>query len=250
MRTNRFKNEKYNKLAKVPHKFAASTEGDSSTITIYGDIGDSWFGESISASDVEHALKGVTSNEIIVRLNSPGGAAFDGIAIYNLLKSHSAKVKIYVDGWACSAASIIAMAADELIMNVGSMMMIHEAATGMWGSKDDFEKEAVVLGKLNESITDIYMTRYTGERSEVEALVNEETWFTATEAAEIGFADKVKEEALPANVAEPETNYEDTMKKMFAEMKKELKNELQPIKEPVQEPAKANLSRLFLNTKK
>ncbi|MBO0586464.1 head maturation protease, ClpP-related [Sporosarcina sp. E16_8] len=192
-RKRRFKNEKYDEKVSVPHQFKAETNADNtqSTIVIYGEIGESWFGESTTAGDVENALKNITSSEIIVRLNSPGGSAFDGIAIYNLLKTHSAKIIIYIDGWAASAASIIAMAADVLIINIGGMLMIHEASTGMWGFKEDFEKEAVVLGKLNQSLIDIYMTRFKGERPEIETMVSNETWFTASEAVDFGLADSV-----------------------------------------------------------
>ncbi|HDR3896964.1 TPA: ATP-dependent Clp protease proteolytic subunit, partial [Bacillus cereus] len=79
-------------------------------------------------------MKATSANVININLNSPGGDVFDGIAIYNQLKNHPAKIIINVDGLAASAASIIAMAADELIMNTGSMLMIHEASTWTWGT--------------------------------------------------------------------------------------------------------------------
>lgn len=190
----RFKNEKYNNLAsEIEHEFKASTSGDATEITIYGDIGDSWWGESISANDVKEALKNVTTDTIKVHLNSPGGDAFDGITIYNQLKNHDAKVIIYVDGLAASAASIIAMAADELIMNTGSMLMIHEASTFTWGTKTDIKKTLNALEGIDKSIADIYMTRYQGERTEIETMIQNETWFTSSEAVDIGLADKVNE---------------------------------------------------------
>lgn len=122
----RFKNERANKMAAtIKHEFKAEATNDTTEITIYGDIGESWWNESVSANDVKNALEQVESDTITIRLNSPGGDAFDGIAIYNQLKNHKAKVIVNVEGLAASAASIIAMAADELIMNTGSMMMIH-----------------------------------------------------------------------------------------------------------------------------
>ncbi|EWG08896.1 Clp protease [Cytobacillus firmus DS1] len=189
----KFKNDKYNHLASINHQFKAEAGEENSTLTIYGDIGESWWGESTSAKDVESALKSVTSSTLTVHINSPGGDVFDGIAIYNQLKNHSAKVIVYVDGLAASAASIIAMAADELIMNTGSMLMIHEASTFTWGTKADIKKTLNALEGIDKSIADIYMTRYQGERSEIETLIENETWFTSSEAVELGLADKVKD---------------------------------------------------------
>jgi len=191
----KFKNDTYNHLASVAHQFKAeATEStDSMELTIYGDIGESWWSDSTSAKDVEEALKGLTANQITVRLNSPGGDVFDGIAIYNQLKNHSAKVIVHVDGLAASAASLIAMAADELIMNTGSMLMIHEASTWTWGTKHDVRKTLNALEGIDKSIADIYMTRFQGERSEIDTMISNETWFTASEAVEVGLADKVND---------------------------------------------------------
>ena len=191
VRNRMFKNSQYADLIpEIPKNFAVSTseENDETVLTIYGDIGESWWYDSTSANEVDEALKNVTTSNITVRLNSPGGDAFDGIAIYNRLRDHKAHVKVIVDGWACSAASIIAMAADELIMNTGSMMMIHEASTGMWGTKQDMRKRADMLDKLDASLVDIYMTKASITREEVETMVSNETWFTADEAITIGFA--------------------------------------------------------------
>ncbi|QQP11553.1 Clp protease ClpP [Lysinibacillus agricola] len=189
-RLKQFKNQQYAEQIPEIKKQLSAKKIDASTteIVIYGDIGESWWYDSISASDIDSLLKDVTTDNITVRINSPGGDAFDGITIYNRLKDHNAEVKIIVDGWACSAASIIAMAADELVMNTGSMLMIHEASTGIWGTKKDLEKEAELLSKLDRSLVDIYMTKAIVEREEIEQMVNNETWFTADEAIAIGFA--------------------------------------------------------------
>lgn len=194
MSKRRFKNQKFNDLAEVQKVFKAeSTSEAEHSLTIYGDIGESWWDDSITAKDVENALKPINNGTIHVHLNSPGGDVFDGIAIYNQLKNHSAKVVVHVDGLAASAASIIAMAADELVMNTGSMMMIHEASTFTWGNKADIQKTLNALEGIDKSIVDIYMTRFQGERSEIEVMLQGETWFTSSEAVEIGLADKVKE---------------------------------------------------------
>ncbi|KMK77865.1 Clp protease ClpP [Alkalihalobacillus pseudalcaliphilus] len=190
----RFKNEKFNEVASsINHEFKASTSGDTTELTIYGDIGESWWYDSVSANDVREALKNVETDNIDVHINSAGGDVFDGIAIYNQLKNHKARVTVYVDGWAASAASVIAMAADELIMNTGSMLMIHEAWTFAIGNKSDIEKTLNSLKGVDKSIVDIYMTRFKGERSEIETMLQNETWFTSDEAVDIGLADRVNE---------------------------------------------------------
>ncbi|UII56706.1 Clp protease ClpP [Cytobacillus spongiae] len=196
MRNRRFKNDKFNTLPKIDKVFKAEAlNDDTHKITIYGDIGESWWGDYITATDIENLLNDIISSNIEVHINSYGGDVFDGIAIYNQLKNHKANVTVFVDGIAASAASIIAMAADELIMNTGSMLMIHEGSTFAWGNKTDIKKTLNALEGIDKSIADIYMTRYQGERSEIDTMIINETWFTSTEAVEIGLADKVNEDS-------------------------------------------------------
>ncbi|MFJ7662965.1 head maturation protease, ClpP-related [Lysinibacillus sp. NPDC097162] len=205
-RRRRFKNSQYeDMIPEIPKNFAIEVNeiNDETVLTIYGDIGESFWYESTSANDIDSALKEVKTSNITIRLNSPGGDAFDGIAIYNRLKDHQAKVKIIVDGWACSAASIIAMAADELIMKLGAMIMVHEAWTIAIGSKTEMQKTIDMMTKLDESLLDIYMTKAKITRDEMKQFVINETWFTADEAIAIGFAtateDTKDEEADKAN---------------------------------------------------
>jgi len=186
-----FKNQKYiEQLKEIPQKFNVNHNEEEKTtnITIYGVIGNSLFGDSFSASDIDKALNDAGENDVIINLNSPGGDAFDGISIFNRLKRHNGKVTIHVDGWACSAASIIAMAADELVMELGSMMMIHEAGSIVWGSKKDMRKEADVLEELEEGIIDIYNTKSQISREEIREKIDAETWMSAKTAVELGFA--------------------------------------------------------------
>lgn len=204
-----YKNSQYaDMIPEIPKNFTvvSDPDNDETVLTIYGDIGESWWYDSTSAGDIDRALKDVKTSNITVRLNSPGGDAFDGITIYNRLKDHSAKVKIIVDGWACSAASIIAMAADELVMNTGAMMMVHEAWTIAMGSKAEMQKTVDMMAKLDNSLLDIYMTKAKCTREEMEQFVVNETWFTASEAIELGFATKeeeIKEEPVN-NKVDPE----------------------------------------------
>ena len=177
-----FKNQAYvNQLEKIERKFEARhNEATNVTeLTIYGVIGDSWWDDSVSASDIDNSLKNATG-DILIHLNSPGGDAFDGIAIFNRLinhkEKHNAKITIRIDGWACSAASLFPLAADEVIMGLGSMIMIHEASSFAWGTKRDMRKEADVLEQLEEGIIDIYMTKAKVSREEIRKMVDDETW--------------------------------------------------------------------------
>lgn len=223
-----YKNTQFDEeLKSVPYNFAVAHDSEKgiSELTIYGSIGESWWNEKwTSAIDVDNALKEAGTNNLVIRLNSPGGSAFDGIAIYNRLmnykKNTGAKITIHVDGWACSAASIIAMAADELIMGLGAMIMIHEASNGVWGSKRDFRSEADLLEELEEGIIDIYMTKANVDRKEIRNKVDAETWFSASKAIEIGFAtsrvatddDNEKEEL--ANLRSQNANLQNKLKQL------------------------------------
>ena len=229
-----YKNQKYvEQLKNIPQEFKVEHDEESNVteITIYGVIGDSWFSDSFSASDIDNALKSAGGNDVVINLNSPGGDAFDGITIYNRLKRHEGKVTVNVDGWACSAASIIAMAGDEVIMGLGSMMMIHEASTIVWGTKTDMRKEADVLEELENGIINIYKTKANISQEEIREKVDAETWMSANTAVELGFADKVEGEEEPEEVEEVEIRTDDEKEDIL----NELKNTLEPIEEPKNE---------------
>lgn len=240
-----FKNQSYvDQLKKVERKFEVfrNEAEDKTEITIYGVIGDSWWEDSVSASDIDNALKSIGSGDLVINLNSPGGDAFDGIAIYNRLKKHNGKVTINVDGWACSAASVIAMAADELVMGLGSMLMIHEASSLVWGTKTEMRKEADVLENLEEGIIDIYMTKANVDREEIRKMVDDETWFSAQKAVEIGFA--------TSTASKPEGQEVTNLKSMITDLQNQIEQLKNQKEEPKQESVKKqNLSRLFFNSK-
>ncbi|NKU51526.1 hypothetical protein GS876_20985 [Rhodococcus hoagii] len=163
--------------------------GEATEILIYDVIGSYWM--DTDAQTIATQIKSLDTDEIVVRINSPGGDAFDGIAIMNALRAHSATVIVRVDGLAASAASVIAMAGDEIIMGEGAQMMIHEAWLYTQGSADYLRSEADRLDKMTDSITSLYARRAGGEFDEWRALVAAETWFTAEEAVAAGLADRV-----------------------------------------------------------
>lgn len=231
-----FKNQSYvNQLKEIPQKFNVvhNEEAKTSEITIYGVIGTSYWSDSFSATDMDNALNEAGKNDITIRLNSPGGDAFMGIAIYNRLKRHEGKVTIYVDGWACSAASVIAMAADELIMGLGSMFMFHEASNIVWGTKTEMRKEADILEELEEGIIDIYMTKSNVSRDEVRAKLDAETWLSAKSTVEIGFANSTEG-------VDPEEDSVASNSALSDDDKRQIMNELKGILKPnnqIEEPS-------------
>lgn len=164
------------------------------TIEIYDAIGPDWFGEGITAQSVSDALKGSTG-PVSVRINSPGGDAFEGVAIYNLLRSSGRQINVRVDGLAASAASIIAMAGDTRVMGKGTMLMIHPAQMFAIGDADIMRKAAEVLDGLTASIADIYVEHTKQEKAQILEWVNAETWMDVAEAIDRGFATAMTEDA-------------------------------------------------------
>lgn len=130
-------------------------------------------------------------SRINVRINSGGGDAFAGIAIHGMLKAHPAEVVVTVEGLAASAASLIAMAGDRVIMARGSMLMIHNPAALAMGEAEDLRKTADVLDKLRDGLIPIYQAKTGKTAEELTALLDAETWLTAEEAVAQGFADEV-----------------------------------------------------------
>lgn len=154
------------------------------------DVIDPWWG--VSANAVVRALRDI-KGDVTVRINSPGGDAFDGIAIYNALKRHAekGKVTVEVDGLAASAASIIAMAGDQIIVAKGAMLMIHCAWSFTIGDAGEHEKRASMLSKLDTQIAGVYAARSKKSEAECLELMQDETWMGADEAVELGFADSI-----------------------------------------------------------
>ncbi|HDK7720448.1 TPA: Clp protease ClpP [Staphylococcus aureus] len=162
---------------------------DEHILVISGAIGESnYFYDATSAKDVRNALNNVEAKTIRIKLNSPGGDAFQGLEIYNYIKDLDAHVIVEVTALAASAGSIIAMGADEIIMRTGSTMMIHNASTFCYGDKEEMQTTYDRLEKIDSSNVDVYVSRTGLSKEEVKELLDNETWFTASEAVEKGFA--------------------------------------------------------------
>ena len=173
---------------KINRFFMAAKNDDTLVLSIYDFIGaDFWSGGGITASTVQAALDG-DHKSVTVRVNSPGGDAFEGVAIYNLLKSCGKPVNVLVDGLAASAASIICMAGETITMNEGSMMMIHDAQGMAMGNGQDMRKLAETLDQVTGSIADIYVANTGTKKNKVLDMMHAETWMSAQEAKDNGFA--------------------------------------------------------------
>lgn len=169
---------------------AAEDDDGPAEILIYDEIGYGWWG-GVSAQDFAKDLGAITADEITVRLNSPGGDVFDGIAILNALRSHKATITVYVDGLAASAASFIAMAGDEIVMRRNSEMMIHDASSYGAGNAGDLRKRADDLDRVSNNIASIYAERTGGTTEEWRDFMLAETWYSAQEAVDAGLANRV-----------------------------------------------------------
>lgn len=172
-------------------------------IDIFGDIvSEKWFDEETSATSFRDALKELGDvSTINLSINSGGGSVFDGIAIYNMLKSHKATVNVYVEGLAASIASVIAMAGDTITMRSGSMMMLHMPWTLSQGNAEEMRRTADTLEKTGDSIVDIYSERTGISPDNIRNIMNDETWLSAEEAVEQGRATKLdKKEAVMNSV--------------------------------------------------
>lgn len=179
-------------LAKWAESPQAAEADDPNTVSIYDVIGEDWWtGGGFTAKRMAAALRTIGAKDVTVKINSPGGDMFEGIAIYNLLRDHPAKVTVEVMGWAASAASIIAMAADEIKMGLGTFMMVHNAWGVVIGNRHDMRDGATLFDGFDSAIADIYEARTGMDRKAIVKLMDAETFMGPSEAVENGFADSV-----------------------------------------------------------
>jgi ATP-dependent protease ClpP protease subunit len=166
----------------------SKAESDHAEIMIYDYIG--WGG--VTAADFVAALKAITAKTITVRINTPGGDVFDGLAIFNSLKDHGAQIHVKVDGIAASIGSIIAMAGHTITMGESAFMMIHNPWAVSIGNAADLRQMAALLDKIGGSLAGIYAVRAKTSTEQAQAWMDTETWFTAEEAQAAGLADAVQ----------------------------------------------------------
>lgn len=160
-------------------------------ILIYDQIGEGLLSEGVTAKQFVSELQEVTTPRITLRINSPGGSVFDGLAIYNALRAHPAQVTSRIDGLAASIASVIALAGERVEMAANALFMIHNPAGGTHGSAAELRKTADLLDKVRDTMVATYAPRCALTDDELLAAMDAETWYSAAEAAELGFADAI-----------------------------------------------------------
>lgn len=160
-------------------------------ILLYDQVGFDWqTSEGVTAKQFNEEIENA-SGEIVVRINSPGGDVWDGIAIYNMLSSYSGKVTTIVEGIAASAASIVAMAGDEVKMFDSAQLMIHSAWTIAMGNSSEFKEVASVLEKIDGQLAEIYAKKTGKDASEFLNIMGKDSYYTSSESIELGLADSI-----------------------------------------------------------
>jgi ATP-dependent protease ClpP protease subunit len=179
---------------------AAGAESDEAEILLYDEIG-GWWG--CTADEFIAELRQVTASNVRVRINSPGGSVFEGIAIANALRSHPANVVVQVDSLAASIASVIAMAGDRVEMAPNSMLMIHDAAGLCIGSASDMEEMGQLLDLISDNIADAYVAKAGGTRDQWREAMRAESWYLPDGAVEAGLADEAMAAPKTGDPVEP-----------------------------------------------
>lgn len=181
--------------------YSLVTSEKEADIYIFGDIVDPmtkelWRLESdTSGLSLVSEVKDLDVEVINVHINSYGGVVSEGLAIYNTLKNHKAKVKTYCDGFACSAASVVFMAGDERVMNNASLLMIHNAWMTTSGNSAQLRKEADDLEIITQASAEAYKAYINIAEKELKALMDAETWITPESAVKWGFATSIASES-------------------------------------------------------
>lgn len=180
------------------------------TLFLNGEISDeTWYGDEVTPKLFKDELNS-GEGDITVWINSPGGDVFAAAQIYNMLRDYKGSVTVKIDGLAASAASVIAVAGDTVLMSPVAMMMIHNPATLAIGNAKEMEKAIGMLNEVKESILNAYEDKTGLKRSKLSKMMDDETWFNAKKAVELGFADRI---LFASEKEEPEEEDEETKPK-------------------------------------
>jgi len=166
----------------------AAVENTSETITIYGVIGEDWYGEGVTVKRIDAALRAIGDREVTVYINSPGGDMFEGIAIYNRLREHSQKVTTKVLGMAASAASIIYLAGTERQVASSAFLMIHNCWTFLSGNRHYLRDVSDDMEEFDAAMADLYAETSGQPVEDMAELMDDETFIRGKRAVELGLA--------------------------------------------------------------
>ena len=200
---------------------------------------ETWFEDDVTPKQFKDELN-ADSGDIAVWINSPGGDCFAAAQIYNMLCDYAGKVTVKIDGIAASAASVIAMAGDEIQVSPVSMLMIHNPATMAMGDMHEMKKAAAMLGEVKESIINAYEKKTGLARNKISKLMDDETWMDANKALELGFADKVIERKMNMKTGMEATN------SMLFSSRKVVNSFVNKVNEVSKVPAQGLMDRLEL----
>jgi ATP-dependent Clp endopeptidase proteolytic subunit ClpP len=165
-------------------------ESNLAEVMIYDEIG--MYG--VDAKSFINEIKSIPKDKsVLLRINSPGGSVIDGLAIYDAVSRLPQKVTSRIEGIAASMASVVALAADEVIMSENSLYMIHNVWGGEVGESDDLRKAADLMDKMGERLINIYVSKTGQSEEQIKSWMDEETWFNSSEAVEAGFISLVEE---------------------------------------------------------
>lgn len=181
-----------NRTAPREYRIEAKAETDEATIYLYDVIGyDWWTGDGVTAKQFAKDLASIKAGKIHLRINSPGGDVFEARAMVTAIQQHPAHIVAHIDGLAASAASFMAMHADEIEITDGAFFMIHNGWTLALGDRHDMRETANLLEQIDASIVDDYHGKTGKDRVELAAMMDAETWINARDAVAIGFADRM-----------------------------------------------------------
>ncbi|MGI9362513.1 MAG: head maturation protease, ClpP-related [Parasphingorhabdus sp.] len=186
------KPEVFEKWADEVSQLRASDEAQGNVIEMYDNIGyDWWTGGGITAKSVSDQLRKMRGQDVEIRINSPGGDMFEGIAIYNVLREHDGEISVKIMGMAASAASIIAMAGDTIKIGSASFIMIHNCWVIAVGNQHDMRETAEWLAPFDQAMADVYAARTAQDINDIVKWMDSETYMSGTTAIERGFADEL-----------------------------------------------------------
>lgn len=185
--------------ARLPVK--AEVAGEEATLYLYDVIVTDGYWGGVVAQDFVKELMSLSAPVIHVRINSPGGDVFAARAIEAAIREHPSKCIAHVDGYAASAASFVAIACDEVEISAGAFFMIHRAWTFEAGNCEDFAKAAAWLEKVDGTMATTYASETGMDPEEIKRMMSEETWLTAQESVDMGFADRIAEPSAKAQAS-------------------------------------------------
>lgn len=248
------------KLKKSIWELKQSAQPGIVDLYIYGNVegdGYDWWTDEVIKSETsanhfrEELAKYQDAKEIKIYINSYGGSVFEGTAIYNQLKRHSAQKTVYIDGFACSVASVIAMAGDKIVMPRNAMMMIHNAWSCTCGNATQLRKAADDLDQINKGNRQAYIQKF-GDKLTEEKLIemlDAETWLTAEQCIEYGLADEYAEKDADLTQSKDMLQRANINTQQRIEIQKSLAAQLreltvapkQEVSEPIPEPQQPQL---------